>query len=286
MPTDAQRRAIVNKGLSRKGKNKYTQSSKRTQVGSGYGDCSSTVRWCYQQVLGVDIGVNTEAQIKSSKLKDVNVTIKNGIPDESKLKEADLLYFRGNDTTRTKGVGHVEMYIGNGKLLGHGSGIGPTEKNMKNYCKNMQNTKSNNGNRGLICVRRMPDDIKDTTPNTNKPVSNTNTVSLKEYYTVQKGDTLSKIAKMFNTTVAKIAELNNIKNVNLIHTGQKICVMDYSKVLSGYVGYSIVDAFRFKKLDSSMYNRKKYAEKAGIKDYKGTAEQNKLLLQLLGANKK
>lgn len=288
MLTDSQRQAIVDKGLSRKEKNKYTQSSKRTQVGSGYGDCSSTVRWCYQQVLGVDIGINTEAQIKSKKLEDVKVTIKNGIPDENKLMKADLLYFRGNDTSRTKGVGHVEMYIGDGKLLGHGSGTGPTEKNMKSYCKYMQSTKCNNGNRGLICVRRLSDDVKtsNTTTNTSKPVNNTTTVSLKEYYTVQKGDTLSKIARKFNTTVNKLVEMNNIKNKNLIIIGQKICVIDYSKVLSGYIGYSIVDAFKYKKLDSSMYNRKKYAEKVGIKNYKGTKEQNELLLKLLGAKQK
>lgn len=40
------------------------------------------------------------------------------------------------------------------------------------------------------------------------------------YYTVKKGDTLSKIAKAYGTTVSKIASLNNIKNVNLINVGQ------------------------------------------------------------------
>lgn len=39
-------------------------------------------------------------------------------------------------------------------------------------------------------------------------------------YTVQKGDTLSKIAKANNTTVDTLAKLNNIKNVNLIYVGQ------------------------------------------------------------------
>lgn len=58
---------------------------------------------------------------------------------------------------------------------------------------------------------------------------------------------------------------------------------DYSKVLAGYNGDSIVDAFKSKKLDSSFANRKKYAEKVGIKNYKGTKEQNAKLLKLLGA---
>lgn len=39
-------------------------------------------------------------------------------------------------------------------------------------------------------------------------------------YKVVKGDTLSEIAVKYNTTVAKLAELNNIKNVNLIYVGQ------------------------------------------------------------------
>lgn len=42
------------------------------------------------------------------------------------------------------------------------------------------------------------------------------------YYTVRKGDTLSGIAKKYNTTVTFLAKLNNIQNVNLIYVGQKI----------------------------------------------------------------
>lgn len=40
------------------------------------------------------------------------------------------------------------------------------------------------------------------------------------YYTVQKGDTLSKIAKTFGTTWQKLKVLNNIQNANLIRVGQ------------------------------------------------------------------
>lgn len=284
MSSESQRQAIVNKGLSRKGKNKYTQGSKRNQVGSGYGDCSSTVRWCYEQVLGIDIGVNTEAQIKSKKLKDANVPIKNGVPNESYLRKADLLYFRGDNPKRTKGVGHVEMYIGDGKLLGHGGGIGPTEKKLVSYCKSMQSTKCDNGNRGLICVRRAIED--DEEYKANSPIiETTKEESSDNIYVVKKGDTLGKIAKKFKTTVDELVRINNIPNKNLINIGQKICIIDYSNVLSGYKGGSIVDGFRFKKLDPSFSNRKKYAEKVGIKNYEGTAAQNVELLKLLGANK-
>lgn len=39
-------------------------------------------------------------------------------------------------------------------------------------------------------------------------------------YTVKSGDTLSAIAASHDTTVDKLAELNKIENINLIHTGQ------------------------------------------------------------------
>ena len=41
-------------------------------------------------------------------------------------------------------------------------------------------------------------------------------------YTVKSGDTLSKIAKKYNTTYQKIAKDNNIKNPNKIYVGQKL----------------------------------------------------------------
>lgn len=41
-------------------------------------------------------------------------------------------------------------------------------------------------------------------------------------YTVKKGDTLSEIAVRYGTTVAKLAELNDIDNVDLIFIGQKL----------------------------------------------------------------
>ena len=43
-------------------------------------------------------------------------------------------------------------------------------------------------------------------------------------YTVKSGDTLSEIAKKYNTTVQKLVKDNNIKNANLIYAGQKIVI--------------------------------------------------------------
>lgn len=43
---------------------------------------------------------------------------------------------------------------------------------------------------------------------------------------VQKGDTLSKLAAKYNTTVQAIVERNSLKNPNLIFVGQKLCIVD------------------------------------------------------------
>ena len=48
--------------------------------------------------------------------------------------------------------------------------------------------------------------------------------SKEEYYIVKSGDTLSKIAKTYNTSVDNLVKLNNIKNKNLIYVGQKLRV--------------------------------------------------------------
>ena len=48
-------------------------------------------------------------------------------------------------------------------------------------------------------------------------------------YIVNTGDTLSKIAKKYKTTVREIAKINNIKNVNLIFPGQVLQIMVNSK---------------------------------------------------------
>ena len=132
-----------------------------------YGDCSGTTWYWYKKLFNMNIGANTEAQINSKLGKRVALTITNGIPDESKMRKGDLMYFRGTNNARTEGVGHVEMYIGNGQCFGHGSGIGGTVKNMRDYCRMRYSQKSTAKlkNKGLICVIRfIPDDVREETP--------------------------------------------------------------------------------------------------------------------------
>ena len=49
-------------------------------------------------------------------------------------------------------------------------------------------------------------------------------VEEKVYYTVKRGDNLSKIAAKYNTTVKQLVAWNNIKNANLIFSGQVLRV--------------------------------------------------------------
>lgn len=162
MTADEKRALIVKSALTREKKNKYSQAAdKRFLIEDGYGDCSATVRHWYLKCLGIDIGIHTPSQITSKLGARVKLIITNGVPDESKLKPADLLYFRGSDDSRTEGVGHVEMYIGGGQCFGHGSGTGGTVKNLVSYCKYRQSRKSTQKlkNKGLICaIRFIPDD--------------------------------------------------------------------------------------------------------------------------------
>ena len=45
-------------------------------------------------------------------------------------------------------------------------------------------------------------------------------------YTVQRGDTLSQIAQIYNVTVAHIVEINGIQNPNLIFPGEKLRITE------------------------------------------------------------
>lgn len=175
MTAQEKRNQLVNSALTRQQKNQYSQDvNKRTLIEKGYGDCSGTTWYWYKKLFNMNIGTNTEAQINSKLGKRVALTITNGIPDESKMRKGDLMYFRGTNNARTEGVGHVEMYIGNGQCFGHGSGLGGTVKNMRDYCRMRYNQKSTAKlkNKGLICVIRfIPDDVKTEVPRDLKTVN-------------------------------------------------------------------------------------------------------------------
>lgn len=127
------------------GKNEYTMSSNRERVfdtvdkgaAKGYGDCSATVRKVLQRATGINIGGNTTDQYTGYASRGGTVVLSSngaGVSgtakiDPSKLRPGDALYYSRPTSGYTAGrpdrIGHVEMYMGDGKRAGHGSGMGP-----------------------------------------------------------------------------------------------------------------------------------------------------------------
>lgn len=154
MATASEKRAkAVQYMEDRQKKNSYTQQHpKRTyffgypdnkpgnKTQKGYSDCSAAAMKAILAAAGINIGANTTAQINNRKKGKIVDETTGYYADESKLLPGDCLYFKGN-TSHPLDVGHVEVYMGNGRCIGHGSGIGPTIKNLKTYCKGRATSK-------------------------------------------------------------------------------------------------------------------------------------------------
>ena len=131
-PNQSGATSVVNLVISREGKNSYTQNQNlRFKGGEGYSDCSALMYWAYKTAYGIDIGTYTEPQsLRGKQVGEINKL------DTSIMKPGDLVFYRGHsdiDKSRPYGIGHVEMYIGNNTLMGHGWGIGPTRKDINTY---------------------------------------------------------------------------------------------------------------------------------------------------------
>lgn len=61
-------------------------------------------------------------------------------------------------------------------------------------------------------------------------------------YTVVKGDTLGKIAARYGTTVAALAAINAIKNVNLIHAGQVIYLTEAAAAVAKLARLGVINS--------------------------------------------
>lgn len=117
---------------AREGKNSYTQSYLRDRVFEGYSDCSSLVWKCFERGMGTFIGTWTGQQIDKGTLVFLNRDAsKKGLVqgDLAKMREGDLVFW-GPSRYDSR---HVEYYMGNGQLSGHGFGIGPVRKSATSY---------------------------------------------------------------------------------------------------------------------------------------------------------
>lgn len=167
------RAAVVKKYEEILGRNKYSQAKrsyafKKYADGKYYSDCSSSIALAYKYAghpfydNNGSYNPNTVGMYQAKNLRDVPVTIKNGvIQNPEVLRQGDMLLFAGSDNSRKYAdcVGHVEMVAkisgSTVTLYGHGSGT-PRATEMHAYCRNRykQKTSTGIGNKGLLKVRR------------------------------------------------------------------------------------------------------------------------------------
>lgn len=115
----------------------YSQGAGRLDpVSSGYGDCSSTVWFAYQQVAGIDVGTWTGAMAgKGTKI--ASGYSGDNLPIED-MEPADLVLIMWNGWNGS--FDHVELYMGNNELWGHGGpdyGPDQTTTDARNYPRYM-----------------------------------------------------------------------------------------------------------------------------------------------------
>ena len=101
----------------------YKYAVKKSEIGKLF-DCSSLTQYLYRRI-GIEIPRSTILQASCGRMVP---TRKHGLMFQPKdLKVGDLLFFKGEKGHYNKefpqGIGHLEMYLGNGKLIeacGHG----------------------------------------------------------------------------------------------------------------------------------------------------------------------
>lgn len=129
-------KALVEKMASVTGKLAYSMNGPR-DPDKGSADCSSTVNWAYNKVLGQTLGNSTLSMYQNnSNLSTIDMAsgLINGYntntsgPNLSNLQPGDIMLFSRNwngTQGRPYQIGHVSMYAGEGKALSHGSNNGP-----------------------------------------------------------------------------------------------------------------------------------------------------------------
>ena len=115
----------------------YSQGAGRLDpISSGYGDCSSTIWFAYQQVAGIDVGTWTGAMARKG-TKIAGGYSGDNLPIED-MQPADLVLIMWNGYNSS--FDHVELYMGNNELWGHGGpdyGPDQTTTDARNYPRYM-----------------------------------------------------------------------------------------------------------------------------------------------------
>jgi len=177
-----------------------------------FSDCCGIIKGC---LWGFSADVNKRyggAEYKANGVPDVGAdemikACKDATKDFSRIEPGCLVWMSG----------HVGIYVGNGEVV-------ESTPSFKDGCQitHLGNLGYKTGNwRNWTKWGHLPWVEYISAPVEEKPVNEPNTQA--QYHVVVKGDTMSKIAKKYGTTLAKLRELNpQITNVNKIYVGQKI----------------------------------------------------------------
>lgn len=115
----------------------YSQGAGRLDpISSGYGDCSSTIWFAYQQVASIDVGTWTGA-MGGKGTKIASGYSGDNLPIED-MQPADLVLIMWEGYNGS--FDHVELYMGNNELWGHGGpdyGPDQTTTDARNYSRYM-----------------------------------------------------------------------------------------------------------------------------------------------------
>ena len=115
----------------------YSQGAGRLDpISSGYGDCSSTIWFAYQQVASIDVGTWTGA-MGGKGAKIASGYSGDNLPIED-MQPADLVLIMWEGYNSS--FDHVELYMGNNELWGHGgpdNGPDQTTTDARNYSRYM-----------------------------------------------------------------------------------------------------------------------------------------------------
>ena len=105
------------------GTGRYSQQTRNYTISNGIGDCSGFTQYVFKQVMGIDIGSNTVEQIDNAISNEALIWNSTNKPSKislSVLSPGDLI-FNGTNNSHKYGVKHVQIYIGNGKVISWGN---------------------------------------------------------------------------------------------------------------------------------------------------------------------
>lgn len=200
---------------------------RRAGNGPGAFDCSGFTRFVYKEA-GMDLPHSSAEQGK------IGRAVEGGL---SALQKGDLVLYSGR--ANGSSIGHVGIFIeldpsGESFSFIHAStsnGVIVSHSNEEYYSKRFRAVRRVLPDfEETVYEEKAPDAIEEHTVEPDSPVLPEEDArsairtgeSGAEYYVIQSGDTLSKIARKFGTSVAKICELNAMSQNATLRIGRRL----------------------------------------------------------------